>query len=102
CSAALSALLSFPTRRSSDLSLLLKANVDLIPGLVWVGLLASIATCYALYRWGGAFAIAGFLFNGGLAGFQFFRNFKFVDYQDVRSEEHTSELQSLRHLVCRL
>src|SRR5258705_1166714 len=25
-----------------------------------------------------------------------------VDDQDVRSEEHTSELQSLRHLVCRL
>src|SRR5256714_1902386 len=66
-------------------ALLLKANVDLIPGLVWVGLLASIGTCYALYRWGGGFAIAGFLFNGGLAGFQFFRNFKFVDYQDVNS-----------------
>ena len=27
--------------------------------------------CYALYRWGGTFAIAGFLFNGGLAGFQY-------------------------------
>jgi hypothetical protein len=66
-------------------ALLLKANVDLIPGLVWVGLLASIGTCYALYRWGGGFAIAGFLFNGGLAGFQFFRNFKFVDYQDVNN-----------------
>src|SRR5438270_12302355 len=66
-------------------ALLLKANVDLIPGLVWVGLLASIATCYAFYRWGGAFAIAGFLFNGGLAGFQFLRNFKFVDYQDVNN-----------------
>src|SRR5207244_130061 len=66
-------------------ALLLKANVDLIPGLVWVGLLASIATCYAFYRWGGAFAIAGFLFNGGLTGFQFLRNFKFVDYQDVNN-----------------
>src|SRR5256885_4242847 len=66
-------------------ALLLKANVDLIPGLVWVGVLASIATCYALYRWGGAFAIAGFLFNGGLAGFHFLRDFKFVDYQDVNN-----------------
>src|SRR5213082_2124485 len=66
-------------------ALLLKANIDLIPGLVWVGLLASIGTCYALYRWGGGFAIAGFLFNGGLAGFQFLRNFKFVDYQDVNN-----------------
>src|SRR5437899_6984339 len=25
-----------------------------------------------------------------------------VAHEDVRSEEHTSELQSLRHLVCRL
>src|ERR1035441_10852736 len=24
------------------------------------------------------------------------------EYQEIRSEEHTSELQSLRHLVCRL
>src|SRR5438477_4123529 len=66
-------------------ALLLKAGVDLIPGLVWVGLLASVATFFAFYRWGGGFAIAGFLFNGGLAGFQFLRNFKFVDYQDVNS-----------------
>ena len=64
-------------------ALLLKANIDLIPGLIWVGLLSSIATCYAFYRWGGGFAIAGFLFNGGLAGFAFLRSFKFVDYQDV-------------------
>ena len=65
--------------------LLLKAGVDLIPGLVWVGLLASVATFFAFYRWGGGFAIAGFLFNGGLAGFQFLRNFKFADYQDVNN-----------------
>src|SRR6266513_2395402 len=64
---------------------LLKAGVDLIPGLVWVGLLASVATFFAFYRWGGGFAIAGFLFNGGLAGFQFLRNFKFLDYQDVNN-----------------
>jgi hypothetical protein len=66
-------------------ALLLKAGVDLIRGLVWVGLLASVATFFAFYRWGGGFAIAGFLFNGGLAGFQFLRNFKFVDYQDVNN-----------------
>src|ERR1039458_10713041 len=29
------------------------------------------------------------------------RNFH-LEYRAVRSEEHTSELQSLRHLVCRL
>src|SRR5256886_11074545 len=66
-------------------ALLLKAGVDLIPGLVWVGLLASVGTFFAFYRWGGGFAIAGFRFNGGLAGFQFLRNFKFVDYQDVNN-----------------
>jgi len=65
--------------------LLLKAGVDLIPGLVWVGLLASVATFFAFYRWGGGFAIAGFLFNGGLAGFEFLRNFKITDYQDVNN-----------------
>src|SRR5437899_5014194 len=27
---------------------------------------------------------------------------KRMSYRDARSEEHTSELQSLRHLVCRL
>ena len=66
-------------------ALLLKIDISLIPGLVWVGLLASIATFYAFYRWGGAFAVAGFLFNGGIAGFQFLRNFEFKDYQDVNN-----------------
>ena len=67
-------------------AVLLQANVGLIPGLVWVGLLASIATFYALYRWGGGFAIAGFLFNGGLVGlFGFLHDFQFKDYQDVNN-----------------
>jgi hypothetical protein len=66
-------------------AILLKAGVDLIRGLVWVGLLASVATFFAFYRWGGGFAVAGFLFNGGLAGFEFLRNFKFADYQDVNN-----------------
>ena len=66
-------------------ALLLKAGLSLIHSLVWVGLLASVATFYTFYRWGGGFAVAGFLFNGGLAGFEFLRNFKFVDYQDVNN-----------------
>lgn len=56
-------------------------GVDLVRGLVWVGLLASLATFYALYRWGGLFAVAGFLFNGGVMGFQFFQHLEFKDYQ---------------------
>jgi hypothetical protein len=60
-------------------------GVDVIRGLVWTALLASVATFYALYRWGGNFGIAGFLFNGGLAGFQFFSAFKWEDYQGANN-----------------
>jgi hypothetical protein len=64
-------------------ALLSLVHVDLITGLVWVGLVGSLATFYAFYRWGGSFAVAGFLFNGGIAGFQFFTTWKFLDYQGV-------------------
>jgi|GEM_PF-169430 len=64
-------------------ALLACVDVDVIRGLVWAGLLASAATCFALYRWGGTFAIAGFLFNGGLVGFQWFKNYDWNDYQGV-------------------
>jgi len=62
-------------------SLLLLQHVDLIRALVWTGLLGSLATFYGFYRWGGPFAVAGFLFNGGLAGYAFFQEFHFADYQ---------------------
>src|SRR6266436_2849583 len=62
-------------------ALLSLVHVDLLIGLVWVGLLSSLAIFYGFYRWGGTFAIAGFLFNGGIAGFQFFKTFQFLDYQ---------------------
>src|SRR5437879_12158600 len=55
-------------------------------GLVWVGLLSSLAIFYGFYRWGGTFAIAGFLFNGGIAGFQFFKTFQFLDYQGTAAD----------------
>ena len=64
-------------------ALLACLGVDVIRGLVWAGLLASAATCFALYRWGGTFTIAGFLFNGGLAGFQWFKSYEWNDYQGV-------------------
>ncbi|MGC2351956.1 MAG: hypothetical protein WA496_01030 [Candidatus Udaeobacter sp.] len=67
-------------------ALLLLVHVDLITGLVWVGLVASLATFYGFYRWGGTFAIAGFLFNGGIAGFQFFKTWKFLDYQGTAAD----------------
>src|SRR5258705_489285 len=62
-------------------SLLLLQHVDLVRALVWTGLLGSLATFYGFYRWGGAFGVAGFLFNGGLAGYAFFQKFRFADYQ---------------------
>jgi hypothetical protein len=64
-------------------ALLWLVHVDLIRGLVWTGLLGSLATFYAFFRWGGTFGVAGFLFNGGIAGFQFLKTLKFLDYQGV-------------------
>jgi hypothetical protein len=56
-------------------------DVDVMRGLVWTGLLASLATCYALYRWAGNFGLAAFLFNGGVAGFAVLEKGIFKDYQ---------------------
>jgi hypothetical protein len=67
-------------------SLLSLVHVDLLIGLVWVGLVSSLAIFYGFYRWGGTFAVAGFLFNGGIAGFQFFKTFKFLDYQGTAAD----------------
>src|SRR3982750_3609288 len=67
-------------------ALLSLVHVDLLIGLVWVGLLASLAIFYAFYRWGGTFAVAGFLFIGGIAGFQFLKTFKFLDYQGTAAD----------------
>jgi hypothetical protein len=68
-------------------ALLCLVGVDLAQGLVWVGLLGSIATCYALWRWGRTFAMAGFLFNGGVFGFVFLHKLFFngaVEFQDYQ------------------
>ena len=62
-------------------SILILQHFDLLRVLVWTGLLGSVATFYAFYRWGGAFTIAGFLFNGGIAGYAFLRTHEFIDYQ---------------------
>jgi len=64
-------------------ALLYLIHIDLRLGLTWVGLLASLAIFYAFWRWGGSFAIAGFLFNGGIAGFQILQTREWKDYQTV-------------------
>src|SRR6266699_7067348 len=67
-------------------SLLSLVHIDLLIGLVWVGLLSSLAIFYGFYRWGGTFAVTGFLFNGGIAGFQFLKTFQFLDYQGTAAD----------------
>jgi hypothetical protein len=60
-------------------------GLDVIRGLVWTGLIASVATLYALYRWGGNFGIAAFLFNGGVVSYPFLKTFSFQDYQGANN-----------------
>ncbi|MFZ4598545.1 MAG: hypothetical protein ACOYNN_07865 [Terrimicrobiaceae bacterium] len=62
-------------------SLLLLVNVPVERGLIWTGLVGASLAGWALWRWGGAFGLAAFLFNGGLAGFAFFQTGAFQDYQ---------------------
>jgi hypothetical protein len=77
--------LRYPAGADLFNALLCLFHVDLIHGLVWVGLLGSLATFYAFYRWGGTFGVAGFLFNGGIVGFQFLGTLQFRDYQGVNT-----------------
>src|SRR5437899_8944356 len=79
----------FPTRRSSDLKemiLLLREELELV---IWLLLKKD-------HRFQGVTPKAG-LSNQ----FQKARSGSSIIFSN-RSEEHTSELQSLRHLVCRL
>lgn len=59
----------------SDLfnALLLCVGVPVTSGLIWCGVIGAALAGYALWRWGGAVALAAFLFNGGLAGFMVVR-----------------------------
>jgi hypothetical protein len=78
--------LRYPAGMDLFNALLCLVHVDLIRGLVWTGLLASLATFYAFFRWAGTFGVAGFLFNGGFAGFQFLKTWKFLDYQGTEAD----------------
>ncbi len=48
-----------------------------------MGLAGAALTALALRRWGGAFAVAGFLFAGGLVGFQLLWTGRIEDYQSA-------------------
>src|SRR6266480_6753940 len=77
--------LRYPVGMDLFNALLCLIHLDLTRGLVWIGLIASLATFYAFFRWAGTFGVAGFLFNGGIAGFQFFKTLKFLDYQGSKT-----------------
>jgi hypothetical protein len=48
-----------------------------------MGLAGSALAALALRRWGGPLAVAGFLFAGGLVGFQFLATGRLEDYQSA-------------------
>src|SRR5262245_55902265 len=99
-SAAPRVLHSFPTRRSSDLFGVLIGGALLLPAVYQIG--------FAL-AWDGQTLGKRLLgtrvydVHGGAASrLQHVLRGLFWPFEALRSEEHTSELQSLRHLVCRL
>lgn len=73
--------LTYPPGADLWNSLLLLAGLPLERGLVWTGLGGAALTAWALWRWGGAFAVAALLFNGGLAGFQILQTGQLQDFQ---------------------
>lgn len=75
------AKLHYPLGMDVFNALLTLADVDVCKGLIWVGLAGCFATAVMLLRWGKGFALASFLFNGGLAGFAFVKTGHFLDYQ---------------------
>ena len=73
--------LSYPLGADLWNSLLLLVGVPVEQGLIWTGLAGAVLTVWALWRWGDAFAIAAFLFNGGLAGFAILQTGPLQDFQ---------------------
>ena len=73
--------LTYPLGMDLFNALLALIGVDELRGFIWVGLLGSACAAGALWKWGGAFAVAGFLFAGGLFGFEFFETGELLDYQ---------------------
>ena len=64
-------------------AILTSAGLDLLRGIVIVGLFASIATAAALFAYGRTLGIAAFLFNSGTVGWAFFNTGELIDYQQT-------------------
>ncbi len=73
--------LTYPLGLDLFHSLLSLVGVDDLRGFIWVGLGGCLCAGVALWKWGRAFTMAGFLFNGGLAGFAILREHAFADFQ---------------------
>jgi len=72
--------LTYPAGMDIFNALLVLVGVDWRVGLIFVGLVGSLVVGWALYRYGGAFAVAAVLFGGGLAVFAIFKTGEFVEY----------------------
>src|ERR1039458_6396291 len=69
----------------------------------WFGTVNSFRRCESSKRCGEWAVIFGIVIEVVVAGWSAKDEWKNKpENQPIRSEEHTSELQSLRHLVCRL
>src|SRR5207244_12268408 len=101
-SADLRVLLSFPTRRSSDLSVYWRRPTSSWPPDTLVALAARLATSGTLIPSPAARARSSVMrtLSGGPA-FTSTAATPGIASSRERSEEHTSELQSPDHLVCR-
>jgi hypothetical protein len=62
--------LTYPVGTDLFNAVLLAVGVNLMLGLTWVGLIGAACIGGSLWRWGGAFALAGILFNGGTVVFE--------------------------------
>lgn len=77
--------LTYPIGADLCNSLLNLVGVDPWRGLIWTGLVGSALTGMALWRWGRAMALFGFLANGGLFGFAILATGQLADFQSVHA-----------------
>src|SRR5438046_1370040 len=100
CAAHLLRLLSFPTRRSSDLHMIVVSCAS-STGCLGASSAATTGTYYYLLNYYPQ-ATASHAQVPEMTGSDLVLSGTRADFGPTRSEEHTSELQSLTNLVCRL
>src|SRR5205823_14681267 len=100
CYATLVELPSFPTRRSSDLAVTVACLAVAICAIITIGT-TTLVGHDALIS-GGAIQVLAALTIPLVPALGVSLLVSFIDRYERRSEEHTSELQSLAYLVCRL